>query len=193
MTAKLVVLCFTMLMLTTWAAAQRPAAQPTKASTSTSTNDLAATLKLIQDRINEQGEIRYTMISENSARGVKIENKYAVLTGHAVADAGTCTLTFSGYMKQDGKVQSQGRDTLRFRDITALAVKSQTWLIGRRTAMAGVTGWKGKVSPESYGLQTMHHGRMSSLFFFHKEETANQVAEAMSRATKLCGGIAMLP
>src|SRR5580765_1723455 len=103
MTSKLIVLYFSILVtcLATWAAVQQPA-QPAKASASS--NDLAATLKLVQDKINEQGEIRYTMISENPARGVKVENKYAVLTGHAVADAGACTLSFSGYMKQDGKV-----------------------------------------------------------------------------------------
>ena len=182
---------FCLILMTACATPQRPPVQPVKPPGPD--NDLAATLKLIQDKINEQGEIRYTMVSENPARGVKIENKYAVKTGDAMADANACTLTFSAYMTQDGKVQSHGRDTVRLRDITALAVKSQSWLIGERTAMAGVTEWKGKISPESYALKTVRHGRTSGLFFFHTEDAANKVAEAMSRATKLCGGIAMMP
>jgi hypothetical protein len=189
MTRRPAVLCF--LFLAAWAAAQRPAVQDAKASASA--RDLAATLKLIQDKINEQGEIRYTMVSENPARGVRIENKYAVQTGHAVFDAGACTLTVEAHMIQDGKVQSRGRDTVRLRDVTALIVKTQSRLIRERTAMAGVTGWKGTVTPESYALETLHRGRMSGLLFFRTEATANQVAEAVARATKLCGGTAMMP
>jgi hypothetical protein len=185
-TAKLAILCVMALAAT----AQQPA---TPAKASGDSKDRAATLKLIQDKINEQGEIRYTMVSENPGRGVKIENKYAVETGHAVADPQACTLTVEAHMSQDGKMQSHGRDTLRFADVTALIVKSQSRLIRERTAMAGVTGWKGTVTPESYALETLHRGRMSGVFFFRTQETANLVADAVSRAVKLCGGNAMMP
>ena len=175
------------------AGAQGQASAGATAKASGASDDRAATLKLIQDKINEQGEIRYTMVSENSRTGAKIENKYAVQTGHAVADPRTCTLTVEAHMAQDGKMQSHGRDTLRLADVTALAVKSQSRLISERTARAGVTGWKGKVTPESYALETLHRGRMSGLFFFRTQETANQVADAVSRAIRLCGGKMMMP
>jgi len=35
---------------------------------------LAATLKVIQDKVNAQGEIRYTMISENTVQGGTVED-----------------------------------------------------------------------------------------------------------------------
>ena len=64
----LAILCA--IALAACAMAQRPAASPAKAGDN---KELATTLKLIQDKINEQGEIRYTVISENLSKGIKIE------------------------------------------------------------------------------------------------------------------------
>jgi hypothetical protein len=78
------------------------------------------------------------------------------------------------------------------RDVTALVVQTQSRLIRQKTARMGIAGWVGKVFPESYVLQTMHSGRVSGMFFFRTQETANQMADAVARATKLCGGRALL-
>ncbi|HLK07744.1 MAG TPA: hypothetical protein VKV30_07380 [Candidatus Angelobacter sp.] len=172
------------------AMAQRPAASPAKAGDN---KELAATLKLIQDKINEQGEIHYTVISENLSKGIKIENKYAMQTGKAVVDVSACTLSVEAHMSKDGKLQTRGRDTVNVRNVTAMTVKSQTRMIREKTARMGVTGWKGTIVPESYSLELMSRGRISGVFFFRTQESANQVADAVVRATKLCGGISMMP
>ena len=101
---KLAVLCVMVLVLVlALAATAQQSATPAKAADS---KDLAATLKLIQDRINEQGEIHYTMVSENPGRGVKVENKYAIQTGHAVADPQACTLTVEAHMARTARCRA---------------------------------------------------------------------------------------
>ena len=128
------------------------------------------------------------MISENTIQGSSEEDQYAVETSHAVADPRSCTLQVDAHMSLNGKTQKQGRMGVGFRDITALRVKTQTQAIDERTAKAGVTGWKGRVVPESYIVQTFQGGNLSGIFFFRDEGTANRVAESISQAIRLCGG-----
>jgi hypothetical protein len=180
-------LAILLLVFASWAMAQTSAQKPPADN-----KNVTEALKVIQGKINEQGEIRYTMVSENAAKKLKVENKYAVQSGQALIDAAACTISVDVHMTKDGKTQTHGRDTVYIRDVTALVVQTQSRLIRQKTARMGIAGWVGKVSPESYVLQTMHSGRVSGMFFFRTEETANQTADAVARATKLCGGRALL-
>ena len=155
---------------------------------SSDTTSLEVTLKLIQDKVNEQGEISYTMTSQNTIHGGTVEDQYAVETAHAIADPHSCTLEVGVRMVMNGKTQFQGRAGLHFRDLTAMAVKTQTQAIDEKTTKMGVTGWRGKVDPESYIVQSFQSNSLAGMFFFRKPETANVVAKAMSRAIELCGG-----
>jgi hypothetical protein len=91
-------------------------------------------------------------------------------------------------MLLNGKTRAQGRPTVQFRDITSVIVKTQSQAIGEKTAQAGVTQWKGKIAPESYIVQAFQADALAGMFFFREQETANSVAENMSRAIELCGG-----
>jgi hypothetical protein len=153
---------------------------------------LYATVKAIQDKVNAQGEIRYLVVSQNPAKRETAEDHYAVQT-RVVADAASCSLQVSGRMAREGKIQSQGSTTVRLRDVTALAVKTQTHLINEKTARMGVTGWKGKVTPETYALQLFRSGTLAGMFFFRDSPTADLVATNMSRAIELCGGAKVMP
>ena len=50
-------------------------------------SSLSSALKLIQDRVNKQGEIRYTMTSKNTASGETVQDKYVVETSKMSAHA----------------------------------------------------------------------------------------------------------
>jgi hypothetical protein len=184
MMKKLYLMTYLAVLVTATAQTSAPPS-PTPPS---NTASLAATMKLIQDKVNAQGEIRYTMVSENTVRGGTVEDQYAVETSHAVADPDSCAVQVDARMSLNGTPQTKGRAGLRFRDITKLAVKTQTELIDEKTARAGVTGWKGKIVPENYVVQTFHEGKLSGMFFFRDRATAEDVATAISRAVELCGG-----
>lgn len=115
------------------------------------------------------------MISQNLAKGETVEDRYAVET-HVVGHAASCTLQINVHMTRDGQVQSQGSATVRLRDMTALAVKAQTHLINDKNAKMGVTGWNGKITPETYVLQIFRSGTLAGMFFFHDSRTADLVA-----------------
>jgi hypothetical protein len=155
---------------------------------SDSNASLSPTLKLIQDKVNEQGEIRYTMTSKNTLSGETVQDKYAVETSNATADSRSCTLQVDARMVLNGKTQTQGRPVVQLREITSVTVKTQSQAIEERTAQAGVTQWKGNISPESYIIQAFQSGNLSGVFFFREQETANLVAKNISHVIELCGG-----
>jgi hypothetical protein len=153
----------------------------TKSSPKPSPNaaaSLPVTLKLIQDKVNEQGEIRYTMMSESTVDGHTVEDRYTVETSHALADPTSCAMQVDAKMTMNGKTQRQGRATVEFRGTTGLAIKSQTNAIDEQSVRAGVTGWKGKITPESYMIQTFHSGSLAGILFFRERATAEDVGKA---------------
>jgi len=150
-------------------------------------------LTQIVDAVNKEGEIHYTMVARKVRTGETSKEEYVVQTHNATYDEKACSITVEGFMSRDGKEQSKGSAETHLRELSALAVKSQKQLIDERTARAGVSDWKGTVTPDSYGLQMLSNGRMSGILFFHKEETANAVAGHVARATSLCGGPRLLP
>lgn len=151
-------------------------------------SSLSSALKLIQDRVNKQGEIRYTMTSKNTASGETVQDKYVVETSNAVADVSSCSLRVDAHMTLNGKTQAQGRPVVSLRNTDSVIVKSQSQAIEEKTKQAGVTQWTGKISPESYIVQAFQSGALEGMFFFRDQETANLAAKDISRAVELCGG-----
>jgi hypothetical protein len=145
-------------------------------------------LKLIQDKINEQGSISYTMISTRAPDGAVFEDQYVAETAHAVADPSSCTIEFDGSLTLNGKPQSQGRRGFRFGDVTSLNVISQSRAISQQTVQASVNGWKGTVQPESYMIQILESRQLFGVVFFRDFETASLVARAIRDAAAACGG-----
>jgi hypothetical protein len=75
----------------TLAAAQNSSKSPLS-KPSSSTPSLDSALMQIQNKVNAQGEIRYTMTSQNTVSGETVQDKYVVESSKAVADPRSCTL-----------------------------------------------------------------------------------------------------
>lgn len=174
-------------LVTTFATAQN-SNHAKSTSPSDSKPSLNSTLKQIQDSVNDQGEIRYTMTSRNAVSGETVEDQYVVETSNAAADANSCALEVDARMVLNGKPQVQGRAALEFRNIDSLIVKSQSQAIGEKTKQSGITQWTGKISPESYMIQAIQSGNLAGILFFRGKETANVVAKNIARAVELCRG-----
>jgi hypothetical protein len=164
------------------ACAQNVSPPSTKGGTST----LAATLKQIQDKVNSQGEIRYTMISVNADQGGSAEDQYAVETSGAVADPSSRSMQVNARMTVNGKTQSQGQVAVPFRDLTTVDVRKQSELIEEKTVRAGITAWKGTIKPENYVVQMFKKGDLYGMFFFRDEESAQLVATSVNQVIRLC-------
>lgn len=149
---------------------------------------LTGTLKLIQAKVNEQGEIAYTMTSRSTALGGETRDQFTVETSNAAVSSESCSLEVDGRMTMNGTTQSHGRATIPLRDITRLAVKTQTQVIQERTMRMGMKSWEGHITPESYVIQAFHSGSVVGMLFFRGSDQAEVVAKAMSRATESCSG-----
>jgi len=153
-----------------------------------SKSSLSATLKSIQEQVNKQGPIRYTMTSKNSTNGETAQDKYLVETSNAVGDANSCSLQADGRMVLNGVTQAQGRQVVSLRNIDTVIVKSQSQAIEEKSKQAGVREWTGTISPESYIIRTSQSDGPVGIFFFRDQETASLVAKDISRSVELCGG-----
>ena len=176
------------LALATTLAAGQDSHHARPASPSDTKPSLNSILKLIQDSVNDQGEIRYTMTSRNTASGETVEDQYLVETSNSAVDADSCTLQVDARMILNGKPQLQGRAALKFREIDSVVVKSQSQAIDERTKQSGATQWTGKISPESYMIQALQSGNLAGLLFFREQDTANVAAKNIGRAMELCRG-----
>jgi len=182
---RLVLVCFG--LLASFAAAQN-SNNPNSSNASDSKSSLGSTLKLIQDQVNKQGEIRFTMTSKNIASGETVQDKYVVETSNAVADASSCSLQVNARMVLNSITQAQGTPVVSIRNIDSVIVKSESQAIEEKTKQAGVKQWTGTISPESYIVQAFQSGGLVGMFFFRDQETANLVAKDISRVVELCGG-----
>ena len=149
---------------------------------------LTSTLKSIQAKVNEQGEIAYTMTSRSTALGGETRDQFTVETSNATFSSASCSLTVDARMTMNGTTQSQGRATIQLRDIARLAVKTQTQVIQERTMRMGMKSWAGNITPESYVIQAFRSGSLVGMLFFRDRDQAEAVAKAMSNATEACSG-----
>ncbi len=162
---------------------------PPSPKPSLSAGSLPAALKSIQDKVNAQGEISYTMISKSTVDARTVEDHYTVETSHALSHPSSCSMEVDAKMTMNGNTQRQGRVAIEFRPITGIAVKSQTEAINEQSARAGVNAWTGNITPESYMVQSFHSGALSAILFFREQATAEEVAKAISRIVEQCGGV----
>jgi hypothetical protein len=161
---------------------------PPSSKPSLGVTSVPAALKSIQDQVNAQGEIKYTMISKSTGDGRTVEDHYTVETSHALIHPSSCSMEVDAKMTMNASTQRLGRVAILFRPITGIAVKSQTEAINEQSARAGVNAWTGKITPESYMVQTFHSGTLSGILFFREQGTAEEVAKAIGYVVEQCGG-----
>jgi len=94
-------------LFVSFAAAQN-ASTPGPANAPDGKTLLAKSLKLIQEQVNKQGQIRCTMTSKNTPSGETAQDKYLVETSNAVGDANSCSLQVDARMVLNGVTQVQG-------------------------------------------------------------------------------------
>jgi len=88
---------------------------PVPPKRSTSAPSVSAALKSIEDNVNAQGEISYTMTSQSTVDGSVVEDHYSVETSNALVRPSSCSLEVDAKMMMNGKTQRQGRVAIQFR------------------------------------------------------------------------------
>jgi hypothetical protein len=189
-----------------------PASAPPAGAQTNSGPSLAETMKYIQDKVNQQGKIEYTVFHRDPATGesssiLYYENPQVIAVDPA---GGLSVQIFSGYT---GSGYPAENDTetwrLNFKDVGKLEVLSASDSYNRNN-----TGSENHVSPQyfildihliggrtvqkhvSQGYRAGWHNYVKSsdsstgelILLFRDEESADRAAKAFVHAVELCGG-----
>jgi len=209
---RIVIVFLTMVLAGATAQAQQSVPPPPQ-PTADNGPSLEATMKFIQDKVNQQGAIVYVESWNNSVSGTSSPAKESSVESHVVAvdPAGGLSLqqTFKSLEStQSGTRSATGTWQMQFKDVEKLEVLNAMDFKHRKSPSmvfqndppyfevlvhlaAGKTVPHHTVRVESSnnGKSTESNDNIGEfVLHFRDEETANRVAKAIIHAVELCGG-----
>jgi hypothetical protein len=150
---------------------------------------LAVTMQFIQDKMNEQGKIDYTLYTHDNSNGEDWPVYYiSIEATNAVANPATCRITWHKVTTNGGKVGIDQDLSLDLRDVLTLEVRTSTYEAKMEDTASGHPALDKRQEPPYFAVTARLKGNTETPLFFSSEEMANRVAKAMVHAVELCGG-----
>jgi len=150
---------------------------------------LAVTMQFIQDKMNEQGKIDYTLYTHDNSNGEDWPvYQISIQATNAVANPATCRITWHKVTTNGGKVGIDRDLSLDLRDVLTLEVRTSTYEAKMEDTANGHPALDKKQEPPYFAVTARLKGNKETPLFFSSEEMANRVAKAMVHAVELCGG-----
>jgi len=193
-------------MVTTFAIPQQAVAPPPRPVDSGPS--LEATLKFIQDKLNEEGRVNYgTILHADGQDDVSAER--SMLSVISTYSAEQCRFLFTLETTYNGGLNKFGTD-MPLKNVKSVKVTSGEAWWNAELAEEGHPLWSARVTPPIFilsigqvtgrttcfdankkevacaPLQLMD--RMQMTWAFREEGDANRVAQALTHAVELCGG-----
>jgi hypothetical protein len=149
---------------------------------------LEATMKFIQDNL-EEGKLTYTaFVSDASQPGVEWKNQFKVEMTHLAADAKTCRISFHWRAEVNGKVSDDTDYNLALKDVKSIVVLPQEQNQHQVDTRGGHPEWTSRIEPNLFTLVARRPKGLENAFLFSDEEMADRIAKALVHAVELCGG-----
>ena len=150
---------------------------------------LAVTMQFIQDKMNEQGKIDYTLYTHDNSNGEDWPvYQISIQATNAVANPATCRITWHKVTTNGGKVGIDRDLSLDLRDVLTIEVRTSTYEAKMEDTANGHPALDKKQEPPYFAVTARLKGNKETPLFFSSEEMANRVAKAMVHAVELCGG-----
>ncbi|HME57505.1 MAG TPA: hypothetical protein VKF63_04145 [Terracidiphilus sp.] len=150
---------------------------------------LAVTMQFIQDKMNEQGKIDYTLYTHDNSNGEDWPVYQISIEGtNVIANPATCRITWHKVTTNGGKVGIDRDLSLDLRDVLTLEVRTSTYEAKMEDTANGHPALDKKQEPPYFAVTARLKGNKETPLFFSSEEMANRVAKAMVHAVELCGG-----
>jgi hypothetical protein len=160
------------------------------------------TMKFIQEKLNEQGEITYYV--RDGSDGSDSPTPMLHSSTNVRADTGTCRISYhlkEAYRGSDGVggekwffAPDKAGDPIPDRDVSfnlsdvqSITVKTGEAYTVNRLSRIGIS-MQAKVLPDLFVLTTRRPNNQEDVFMFLDEMLANRVAKALIHAVELCGG-----
>jgi hypothetical protein len=150
---------------------------------------LAVTMQFIQDKMNEQGKIDYTLYTHDNSNGEDWPvYQISIEVTNVIANPATCRITWHKVTANGGKVGIDKDYSLDLRNVLTFEVRTSTYEAKMEDTANGHPALDKRQDPPYFAVTAKLKGDTETPFFFTSEDMANRVAKAMVHAVELCGG-----
>ncbi len=150
---------------------------------------LAVTMQFIQDRMNEQGKINYTLHTHDSSTNTDWPvYQIGIEVTNVIADPASCRITWHKVTTNGGEVRINRDFALDLRTVQSFEMRTSTQEAKAEDNANGPNAVTKTQIPPYFVVTARSQGNVETPFFFSSEDTRNSVAKAMTRAMVLCGG-----
>jgi len=150
---------------------------------------LAVTMQFIQDKMNEQGKINYTLYTHDNASGEDWPvYQISIHATNVIADPATCRITWHKQTTNGGKVGIDRDFSLDLHTVLTFEVRTSTYEAKMEDTANGHSNLDKRQDPPYFAVTAKLKDNTETPLFFSSENTANRVAKAMVHAVELCGG-----
>ena len=160
--------------------AQQPAASGDSAM-------LAATMQQIQDQMNQQGRIDYTLHAHDS---LKNEDwpvyQIGIEPEHAVADAAGCRITWHKKIYRDGELLLEKDVSIDLHSVVKVEVRTSMQESKAEDTANGHPEFDKRQDPPYFVVAPVGTEKTGGQIFVSTEERANGIGKALKRAVLLC-------
>jgi hypothetical protein len=179
---------FLVLLAVSAALAQEKKTVPPPPKPSDDGPSLEATMKFIQDKLNDIGPVNHTAYCHDNAVGDYWTNRFKSESTRVVAASSSCQISYHRKEETDGAVTKDVDPQFLLRDVQDVAVMLREQELKEGATVSGHPEWTCKVDPPVFVLKVRRTDKLINAFDFYDEQMANRVAKAMVRAVELCGG-----
>ncbi|MFZ0339208.1 MAG: hypothetical protein WAL45_14330 [Terracidiphilus sp.] len=150
---------------------------------------LAVTMQFIQDRLNEQGKINYTLHAHDSSTNTDWPvSQISIEVTNVIADPATCRITWHKVTTNGGEVRINRDFSLDLRTVQSFETRTSTQEAKAEDNASGPNAVTKTQVPPYFVVTARSAGNVETPFFFSNEDTRNSVAKAMTHAMEMCGG-----
>jgi hypothetical protein len=148
---------------------------------------LTTTMQFIQDQMNEQGRIDYTLHTHDNAQGTDWPvYQIGIEPSHAVADAAGCRITWHKRLFRDGKMLLEKDITLDLRSVVKVEVRTSIQEAKAEDTANGHPEFDKRQDPPYFVVVPVGTESAGTQIFVSTEDRANRIAKALRRAVMLC-------
>jgi hypothetical protein len=180
------VVCFTSLFSNFAVAQQSVPPPPQPAGNGPS---LAVTMQFIQDKLNQQGKISYTLHAHDNSNGEDWPvYQISIEVTNVIANPATCRITWHKVTTNNGEVGINKDYSFDLRNVLTFEVRTSTYEAKMEDTANGNPALDKRQDPPYFAVTAKLRDNTETPFFVTSEDMANRVAKAMVHAVELCGG-----
>ncbi len=149
---------------------------------------LVDTMKFIQDKLNESGQVHFAASIADGTGADPANLSIVEAWANVAAIAAACRISYHTSLAENGGAAVGEDATLAAWEIEKIEVLPMDQFFALAAAKAGRPQWTVQVQPPVSVLRTQLHGGGFAAFAFYDADLADRMAKAMVHAVELCGG-----